>query len=97
MTHELTLRDCVLAVKKWYGIDMVEMDGYPTTYAFKNRKVSIRLYRTGDGVKRIQIIPLDDVLNDQYTDIKNLNDLARATEPYRADIEVKQLNLFGAW
>ena len=97
MTHELTLRDCCYAIKKHYGIDMTEVDGYPATYGFKNKKVSMKIYRLPDGQIRMQIIPLDDVVNDQYPDIDNLNDLYRALEPWRTVIETKQMNLFGAW
>ena len=57
----------------------------------------MKLYRLPDGQIRMQIIPLDDVMNDQYPDIDNLNDLYRALEPWRSFIETKQMNLFGAW
>ena len=97
MTHELTLRDCCYAIKKHYGIDMSEVDGYPATYGCQNQKVSMKIYRLPDGQIRMQIIPLDDVVNDQYPDINNLNDLYRALEPWRTVIETKQMSLFGAW
>ena len=97
MTHELTLRDCCYAIKKHYGSEMTEVDGYPATYGFKNQKVSMKIYRLPDGQIRMQIIPLDDVVNDHYPDINNLNDLYIALEPWRTVIETKQMNLFGAW
>lgn len=95
MTQGLTLRDCMLAIKRHYGIDMTEVDGYPQTFGFKNKKVSIKLYRLPDGQIRMQIIPLDDVINDKYADINTLNDLFRALEPWRQFIETKQMSLFG--
>lgn len=95
MTHDLTIRDCLYAVKKHYGIDMTEVDGYPQTFGFKNQKVSLKLYRLPDGQIRMQIIPLDDVINDKYVDINTLNDLFRALEPWRQFIETKQMSLFG--
>lgn len=95
MTHDLTIRDCLYAVKKHYGIDMTEVDGYPQTFGFKNQKVSLKLYRLPDGQIRMQIIPLDDVINDKYADINTLNDLFRALEPWRQFIETKQMSLFG--
>lgn len=95
MTQGLTLRDCMLAIKRHYGIDMTEVDGYPQTFGFKNKKVSIKLYRLPDGQIRMQIIPLDDVINDKYADINTLNDLFRALEPWRQFIEIKQMSLFG--
>lgn len=97
MTEGLTIRDCVYAVKKHYGVVMAEIDGYPGTYGFKNQKVSMKLYRLPDGQIRMQIIPLDDIVHDQYPDINNLGDLYRALEPWRTVIETKQMNLFGAW
>lgn len=95
MTHDLTLRDCLYAIRKHYGIDMTEVDGYPQTFGFKNKKISMKLYRLPDGQIRMQIIPLDDVINDKYADINTLNDLFRALEPWRQFIETKQMSLFG--
>ena len=95
MTHDLTIRDCLYAIRKHYGIDMTEVDGYPQTFGFKNKKVSMKLYRLPDGQIRMQIIPLDDVINDKYADIDTLNDLFRALEPWRSVIETKQMSLFG--
>ena len=95
MTHDLTIRDCLYAIRKHYGIDMTEVDGYPQTFGFKNKKISMKLYRLPDGQIRMQIIPLDDVINDKYADIDTLNDLFRALEPWRQFIETKQMSLFG--
>jgi hypothetical protein len=95
MTHDLTIRDCLYAIRKHYGIDMTEVDGYPQTFGFKNKKVSLKIYRLPDGQIRMQIIPLDDVINDKYADIDTLNDLFRALEPWRQFIETKQMSLFG--
>lgn len=97
MTQDLTIRDCLLAIKRHFGVTFTEVDGYPQTFGFKNQKVSMKIYRQPDGQIRMQIIPLDDVINDKYPDINNLNDLFRALEPWRSVIETKQLNLFGAW
>lgn len=95
MTQGLTIKDCIIAAKRHFGIDMTEVDGYPQTFGFKNKKISMKLYRLPDGQIRMQIIPLDDVINDKYADIDTLNDLFRALEPWRQFIETKQMSLFG--
>lgn len=98
MTTTLTIRDCIYAVSKHYGIKLEELpDTYPTIYAFKNKAVSIKLYRLPIGLLRMQIIPLDDIMNDKYVDIRQPEDIYTALEPYREVLSVKQLNLFGVW
>lgn len=98
MTPTLTIRDCIYAVAKHYGVNMEELsDTYPTTYAFVNKAVSIKLYRLPIGLLRMQIIPLDDVMNDQYIDIRQPEDIYAALEPYREVLTVKQMDLFKAW
>ena len=83
MAQELTLRDCVLAIKRHYGIDMTEVDDYPQTFGFKNKKISMKIYRLPDGQIRMQIIPLDDIIHDEYPDINALDDLYSAVDRWR--------------
>lgn len=76
----ISLRDCIYALSKDYGLQFEPLDGYPETYGFRSQKISMKLYRLTDGQIRMQIIPLDDIIHDEYPDINHLDDLYHALD-----------------
>lgn len=76
----ITLRDCIYALSKDYGLRFEPLDGYPETYGFRSQKISMKIYRLPDGQIRMQIIPLDDIIHDEYPDINHLDDLYHALD-----------------
>lgn len=79
----MTLRDCVYALAKDFGLVFEPVDEYPDTFAFRSNRISMKIYRLPDGQIRMQIIPLDDIIHDEYPDINELDDLYSAVDRWR--------------
>lgn len=92
-----TIRDCLYAIEKRYGIVMEDTGHYPAMYVWSNNRYSIKLYRTYLGELRIFVMPLHDIMSDTFYDIKELEDIYKALDPIQCDIAVRQTDMWGAY
>lgn len=91
-----TFSDCLYALRKRYGIVMDDTGQYPQMHTWANKKYSIKLYKTYMGQIRMFVMPLDDIMNDKFYDIREIEDIYRILDPVADAITVKQMNLLGA-
>lgn len=91
-----TFNDCLYALRTRYGIVMEDSGQYPQMYTWANEKYSVKLYKTYLGQIRLFVMPLDDIMNDQFYDIRQIEDIYTALDPVADAIIVKRLTLLGA-
>lgn len=91
-----TFSDCLYALRKRYGIVMYDTGQYPQMHTWANKRYSIKLYKTYMGQIRLFVMPLDDIMNDRFYDIREIEDIYNALDPVADAITVKQMNLLGA-
>ena len=92
----LTFNDCLYALRKRYGIVMDDSGQYPQMHTWANKKYSIKLYKTYLGQIRLFVMPLDDIMNDKFYDIRTVEDIYSALDPLADAITVRQTLLLEA-
>lgn len=90
-----TFRDCLYAMQKRYGIVMDDTGSYPPMHTWANKKYSIKLYKTYMGEIRLFVMPLDDIMNERFYDIREVEDIYNALDPIAGAIMARQIFLLG--
>ena len=92
-----TIRDCLYAIEKRYGIVMEDTHSYPQTFVWSNRKYSLKLYKTYLRQIRLFVMPLHDIMADCFYDIREVEDIYLILDPIEKDIAVRQPELWSAY
>lgn len=69
---------------------------YPQMYTWANKKYSIKLYKTYMGEIRLFVMPLDDIMNERFYDVREVEDIYNALDPIAGAIMARQIFLLEA-